>query len=71
MQELQAKAADERWRCRQSLLRFMPHDHPRFLTKAELRGAAMQELIVSENSFDLPRSMRLRRPLGMIGMNWY
>ena len=52
MQELQERAADGRSRCRQWLLRFMQNDHPKFLTKAELRGAAMQELKVSKNSFD-------------------
>lgn len=52
MQELQEKAADERRRCRQWLLRFMQDGHPRFLTKAELRVAAMQDLKVSKNSFD-------------------
>ena len=52
MQELQERAADERGRRRQWLLRFMQNDQPNYLTKAELRGAAMQELNVSKNSFD-------------------
>ena len=30
----------------------MRGDHPKFLTKAELRDAAMRELKVSKNSFD-------------------
>jgi hypothetical protein len=51
-QELSEKAADERQRCRDWLLRFMRENHPKFLTKAELRDAAMSELKVSKNSFD-------------------
>jgi len=52
MQEVQEKAADERRRCRQWLLRFSRDGEPKFLTKAELRGAAVLELSVSKNSFD-------------------
>ena len=52
MQQLQEKAADERRRCSQWLLRFIRAGEPKFLTKAELRGAAMRELSVSKNSFD-------------------
>jgi hypothetical protein len=52
MQELQEKAADERQRCARWLLRFMLNDQPKFLTKAELRAAAMRELGVSKSSFD-------------------
>ena len=52
MKELQEKAADERQRCSRWLLRFMQNDQPKFLTKAELRAAAMRELCVSKNSFD-------------------
>jgi hypothetical protein len=51
-QELSEKAAEERQRCRNWLLRFMRENHPKFLTKAELRDAAMSELKVSRNSFD-------------------
>ena len=51
MQEVQEKAADERRRCRQWLLRFIRDGEPKFLTKAELRDAAMLELNVSKNSF--------------------
>ena len=51
-QELSAKADDERRRCRDWLLPFMRGNHPKFLTKSELREAAMRELKVSKNSFD-------------------
>jgi hypothetical protein len=42
----------ERHRCRDWLLRFMKGNQPKFLTKAELRNAAIRELNVSKNSFD-------------------
>jgi hypothetical protein len=51
-QELSEKADEERRRCRDWLLKFMRVDQPKFLTKAELRQAAMRELKVSKNSFD-------------------
>ena len=51
-QELSAKADGERRRCRDWLLEFMRDNQPKFLTKAELRDAAMRELNVSKNSFD-------------------
>ena len=51
-QELSEKADEERRRCRDWLLRFMQGNHPKFLTKAELREAALRELNVSKNSFD-------------------
>jgi hypothetical protein len=51
-QELSAKADEERRRCRDWLLKFMREKRPKFLTKAELRDAAMRELNVSKNSFD-------------------
>jgi hypothetical protein len=51
-QELSEKAAEERRRCRDWLLPFMQDNQPKFLTKAELRDAAMRELKVSKNSFD-------------------
>jgi hypothetical protein len=52
-EQLSEKAADERRRCRGWLLRFMQNDQPKFLTKAELRSAAMRKLEVSKNSFDM------------------
>ena len=52
MQLLQEKAHDERQRCSRWLMPFMRNDQPKFLTKAELRAAAMSELGVSKNSFD-------------------
>jgi hypothetical protein len=51
-QELSAKAAEERCRCRDWLLNFMRDSQQKFLTKAELRDAAKRELKVSKNSFD-------------------
>ena len=51
-QQLSEKAGDERRRCRDWLLPFMQNNQPKFLTKDELREAAMRELKVSKNSFD-------------------
>jgi hypothetical protein len=51
-QELSQKAQEEQRRCRDWLLKFMRGNQPKFLTKAELREAAMRELKVSKNSFD-------------------
>jgi len=51
-QELSEKADDERRRCRDWLLPFMRDDQPKFLTKDELRLAAIRELNVSKLSFD-------------------
>jgi hypothetical protein len=51
-QQLSEKAHDEQRRCRDWLLKFMQADQPKFLTKDELRAAAMRELNVSKNSFD-------------------
>ena len=51
-QELSQKADEERHRCRDWLLNLMPDNQPKFLTKAELRDAAMRDLKVSKNSFD-------------------
>ena len=51
-QELSEKAAEEQRRCRDWLLPFMRDGQPKFLTKTELRKAAMRELKVSKNSFD-------------------
>jgi hypothetical protein len=51
-QELSEKADAERRRCRDWLLPFMRDNQPKFLTKNELRAAAMRELNISKNSFD-------------------
>jgi hypothetical protein len=51
-QELSEKAYEEQRRCRDWLLKFMRNNQPKFLTKAELREAAMRELKISKNSFD-------------------
>jgi hypothetical protein len=50
-EEISQKAHEERHRCRDWLLRFMKGNQPKFLTKAELRNAAILELNVSKNSF--------------------
>jgi hypothetical protein len=52
-QELSDRADDERRRCRDWLLPFMQTKQPKFLTKDELRSAAMRELHVSKLSFDM------------------
>jgi len=51
-QELYEKAEEERQRCREWLLPFVRDNQSKFLTKAELRDAAVRELKVSKNSFD-------------------
>jgi hypothetical protein len=51
-QELYEKAAEERRRCCDWLLPFLRDNQPKFLTKAELRDAAIRELKVSKKSFD-------------------
>src|SRR5258708_6038194 len=53
-QELSEKAAAERRRCRDWLIPFMQNGQPKFLTKDELRVAAMRQLNVSKTSFDFP-----------------
>jgi hypothetical protein len=50
---LSEKADAERRRCRDWLLPFMQIKQPKFLTKDELRSAAMRELNVSKLSFDM------------------
>jgi hypothetical protein len=51
-QQLYEKAEEERQRCYHWLLPFLRENQPKFLTKAELREAAVRELKVSKNSFD-------------------
>jgi hypothetical protein len=51
-QELSLKIALDRRQCRDWLLLFMQNNQPKFLTKYELRIAAMRELKVSKNAFD-------------------
>jgi len=46
-QELSEKANDERRRCRDWLIPFMLNGQPKFLTKDELRVAAMLQFNVS------------------------
>jgi hypothetical protein len=51
-QQSQEKAKEERLHCRDWLLPFMTAGQPKFLTKAELRVVALQELKISKHSFD-------------------
>jgi hypothetical protein len=50
--ELSEKAAAERRRCSDWLIPVMQNGQPKFLTKDELRIAAMRQLDVSKSSFD-------------------
>ena len=52
-EQLYKKAEEERQRCYRWLLPFLRDNQPKFLTKAELRDAALRELEVSKNSFDI------------------
>jgi hypothetical protein len=51
-QELSEQFTEQWQRCRNWLLPFMQNNQPKFLTKDELRSAAMRELKVSKNAFD-------------------
>jgi hypothetical protein len=51
-QELSEQFTEQWQRCRAWLLPFMQNNQPKFLTKDELRSAAMRELKVSKNAFD-------------------
>jgi len=51
-QELSDKFTEQWQRCRDWLLPYMQNNQPKFLTKDELRQAAMRELNVSKNAFD-------------------
>jgi hypothetical protein len=51
-QELSEQFTEQWQRCRDWLLPFMQNSQPMFLTKDELRSAAMRELKVSKNAFD-------------------
>jgi hypothetical protein len=51
-QELSENFTEQWQRCRDWLLLFMQNNQPKFLTKDELRSAAMRELKVSKNAFD-------------------
>jgi hypothetical protein len=52
-QELSDKFTEQWQRCRDWLLPYMQNNQPKFLTKHELREAAMRELNVSKNAFDV------------------
>ena len=51
-QELSEKFAEQWQRSRDWLVPFMQNNQPKFLTKDELRSAAMCELKVSKSAFD-------------------
>jgi hypothetical protein len=51
-EELSERFTEQWHRCRDWLLPFMQNNQPKFLTKDELRAAAMRELNVSKNAFD-------------------
>jgi len=51
-EELSERFTEQWHRCRDWLLPFMQNNQPKFLTKNELRAAAMRELNVSKNAFD-------------------
>jgi hypothetical protein len=51
-QELSEKAAEERQKCCDWLIPFIKDNQPKFLTKAELHEAAINNLKVSNTSFD-------------------
>jgi hypothetical protein len=51
-QELSDKFSEQWQQCRDWLLPFMQGNKPKFLTKDELRRAAMSELKVSKSAFD-------------------
>jgi hypothetical protein len=51
-QELSEKFTEQRQRCRDWLMPLMQNNQLKFLTKNELRSAAMRELNVSKNAFD-------------------
>jgi hypothetical protein len=52
-QELSEQFTEQWQRCRDWLLPFMQSNEPKFLTKDELRSAAMREINVSKNAFRL------------------
>jgi hypothetical protein len=51
-QQLSEQFTEQWQRCRDWLVPFMQNNPPKFLTKDELRSAAMRELKVSKNAFD-------------------
>jgi hypothetical protein len=63
-QEFSQKAHEEHRRCCDWLLRFMKNKHPKFLTKSELRAAAIRK-------FSLHGSTPSRKLAVTIGMNRY
>jgi hypothetical protein len=51
-QQLSEQFTEQWQRCRDWLVPFMQNNQPKFLTKDELRSAAMRELKVSKNALD-------------------
>jgi hypothetical protein len=70
-QELSEKAHEEQCRCRDWLLNFMRNNQPKFLSKAELREAAIRELMISKNSFDFAWIAAILETVEKIGINRY
>jgi hypothetical protein len=68
-QELSEKAAAERRRCSDWLIPFMQNGQPKFLTKDELRVAAMHQLNVSKSSFDFAWIDAIEKTDRQIGTN--
>ena len=60
------KAEEERQRFRDWLLPFLRNNQPKFLTKTELRDAAIRELNVSKNSFDFAWIEAIEHTVGPI-----
>jgi hypothetical protein len=51
-QDLSEKFTEQWQRCRDWVLPYMQNNQSKFLTKDQLRSAAMRELKVSKNAFD-------------------
>ncbi len=52
-EELSERFTEQWQQCRDWLLTFMQNNQPKFLTKDELRVAAMRDLKVSKSAFDM------------------
>ena len=62
-----SKKADEDGSATDSLLPFIQNNQPKFLTKEELRSAAMRELNLSKHSFDMRWTWRSKIIVAMTG----
>ena len=70
-QELSEKFTEQWQRSRDWLLPFMQNNQPKFLTKDELRSAAMRELNVSKSAFDFGWMAAIEVPAATIGTSHY